>query len=286
MIVVTGMHRSGTSLVTNILYELGMDLGDLSEMYATDRWNAEGYFENVSVLMLNERIVLGDALYSERYRTSKPGERPWWSRLLMAAAKSRYLFLRSADGIHARAQQKRAEIESAASRFDSIVVKDPRFSLTLGDWKKFTRVDRVLYSYRHPLEVAQSIRRREKMPLWLGLRLWSFHVEGFLQSAQGTPVVFVDFNAFFDSERRWKEISRCFAFAGRPFNQSAAQTVFSNVLRSDSMHHSAPMGHLPARQQSLYAELCQYHACYALPRKFRRKAIVRDGTSIDSSPQT
>ena len=44
MYLITGMHRSGTSLVAQIFFEVGMDFGDPENFYPADRWNPDGYF--------------------------------------------------------------------------------------------------------------------------------------------------------------------------------------------------------------------------------------------------
>jgi hypothetical protein len=272
MIVVTGMHRSGTSFVAGVLHELGMDLGDHTEMYATDDWNAAGYFENVEVLMLNDRIVLGDRLYVERYRTSAPADRPWWARLLMSMARARYLLLRSTTGVQRRAERKRLEIAGLGERYQDIVVKDPRFSLTLNAWRRHATVDRVMYCYRHPVEIAKSLRRRDRLPLRMGLRLWAFHVEAFLAGAEGLPVTFVDYNRFFDASSCGEELARCFAFAGRPFDEDAAESLLARTLRRDLKHEAAAPTVWPKACRQLCAELEACRARHDRPKAFSRGA--------------
>ncbi|MEZ5166533.1 MAG: hypothetical protein R2695_08565 [Acidimicrobiales bacterium] len=58
-LIITGMHRSGTSLVAQVLRELGVDFGPADELYPGDRWNENGYLERLDVIDLNSRIVTG-----------------------------------------------------------------------------------------------------------------------------------------------------------------------------------------------------------------------------------
>jgi hypothetical protein len=273
MMIVTGMHRSGTSFVAGVLHELGMDFGDHGEMYATDDWNAAGYFENVEVLMLNERIVLGDLLYVERYRRSTAADRPWWTRLLMAMVRARYPMIRSTAGVQRRAERKRLEIAGLGDRCRDIVVKDPRFSLTLDAWRRHATVDRLLYCYRHPIEIARSLRRRDRLPLRMGLRLWAFHVETFLASAENLPVAIVDYNRFFTAPSCGEELARCFAFADRAFDADVAQRVLARTLRRDLKHEAAAAAEVPAACRRLYAELEACRARHDRPRPFARGAV-------------
>ena len=46
MIVVTGMHRSGTSMVAHVLSGLGVYLGPQAELCAPAEDNSDGFWEN------------------------------------------------------------------------------------------------------------------------------------------------------------------------------------------------------------------------------------------------
>lgn len=270
MLIVTGMHRSGTSFVAGALHELGVDLGERAGHYATDEWNPAGYFESLAVMVLNDRIVLGDALYVERFRTVEPGRRPWWARLVMTTARSRYLLMRNTAGVERRAGRKRGEIERLGREHKGMVVKDPRFCLTLSAWRRYAAVDGALLCYRHPQEVARSLLRRDRMPLPFGLRMWALHVEAFLAGAVGLPVTIVDYNRFFDPDRQLDELARCFAFVDRPFNGATARQVLERTLRSDLKHERAADAALPDRCRRLYEELHALHERHDRPRPLTR----------------
>ncbi len=54
MIVIMGMHRSGTSLVAQLLAETGMDIKDTLKR---NGHNPKGFYEDVDVMVKNERIL-------------------------------------------------------------------------------------------------------------------------------------------------------------------------------------------------------------------------------------
>lgn len=54
-LVVVGMHRSGTSLVTNWLYHCGLQVGEC--LLAANQGNVEGHFEDVEFLKMHEEIL-------------------------------------------------------------------------------------------------------------------------------------------------------------------------------------------------------------------------------------
>ena len=59
MHIITGMHRSGTSLVARIFHLMGANLGDEDTFYQPDMWNPEGYFEQPDIHSINMPLVNG-----------------------------------------------------------------------------------------------------------------------------------------------------------------------------------------------------------------------------------
>ena len=55
ILVILGMHRSGTSLVSNWLHECGLHLGD--HLYAASKHNKKGYFEDVDFLQTHKKLL-------------------------------------------------------------------------------------------------------------------------------------------------------------------------------------------------------------------------------------
>jgi hypothetical protein len=56
VLVILGMHRSGTSLIAQWLQKCGLHIGD--ELHGANIGNPEGHFEDVDFLRLHERILL------------------------------------------------------------------------------------------------------------------------------------------------------------------------------------------------------------------------------------
>jgi hypothetical protein len=54
-IVVAGMHRSGTSLISSVLTAMHVDMGH--DTLGADRNNVRGYFEDIEFLELHRRIL-------------------------------------------------------------------------------------------------------------------------------------------------------------------------------------------------------------------------------------
>ncbi len=184
MILVTGMMRSGTSLVCQVLTKLGQSFGDPSAMIPADRWNAGGYFEVREVMDVNSRIVTGIS------RTASPFH-AW-------AAKVAYVAMPSVRSLPRRAGRHRATIEDLGRRYRGAVLKDPRFCLTMRFWREWAEVDRIVVCIRHPASVLHSLSRRHSLPRWLSARFYAWHVNALVDQLPSASVVFLDVDRLVD----------------------------------------------------------------------------------------
>ena len=55
VLIVTGMHRSGTSLTASFVRSLGIDVGD--NLLSPDAYNPKGYFEDVAFVELQRSML-------------------------------------------------------------------------------------------------------------------------------------------------------------------------------------------------------------------------------------
>jgi hypothetical protein len=178
VIVVTGMHRSGTSLVCQLLAAMGAPFGDESAHLPADRWNPRGYFERRDVLDLNSRIVSG-----------LPRTR---SALATWIGRFAYASMPSDRAIARRARRRGAEVAGMRERCRDLAVKDPRFCLTLRYWDAAAPIERIVVCLRDPAEVIASIRRRDRMPAGMAGRFYVWHLEALLSQLPLDRTVFVD----------------------------------------------------------------------------------------------
>lgn len=162
MILITGMHRSGTSLVAMTMEALGVDLGDHRAFYEADQWNAKGYFERRDVMDINSRLITGLP------RTA--------SKMEALAGQAIYLAEPRWETISARGSKLAGRILEVGAEIRDGAVKDPRFCLTWPVWGDHVEIEACVVCVRHPFEVADSLRRRQSIPLKLGLRFWRYHI--------------------------------------------------------------------------------------------------------------
>jgi hypothetical protein len=132
-VIVTGAGRSGTSAVARVLHESGVRMG--RDMAPASEANPEGFYEDLGVVALNERILsdcgLGDPWRAER----------WPSRARVLAAARPY------------------RDEMAALAREAIDGwKDPRFAITLEAWlPALPQRPTVIVCLRSPRAYAASV---------------------------------------------------------------------------------------------------------------------------------
>src|SRR5215212_8323769 len=56
-VVITGMHRSGTSMVSRLLHDSGLDLGAPDDLIPASPDNPDGHWEHIAIVQLNDEIL-------------------------------------------------------------------------------------------------------------------------------------------------------------------------------------------------------------------------------------
>jgi len=170
-VVILGMHRSGTSVLTRTISLLGADLP--RNLYGAGVGNETGHWEPARILELNDWLLA--AIGSS---TADPLELPaGWS-----------------DSPAAREFLPRM-IELLADEYgesELFVLKDPRLCRLLALWlEAFSAAGvepRFVLAVRNPLEAARSLHARSPVvPLADGLRMWLSHCSATERDTRGHP---------------------------------------------------------------------------------------------------
>lgn len=155
LLVVLGMHRSGTSAVMSALASLGAALGD--DLLPAGKDNPKGFFEDKAINDLNIEML------------ETIGQH-WFSLSLVTDAHVEHLI---AAGYLRRAKLLLLEKMQGHTIFG---FKDPRVSKLFKFWLRvFSELDvetNYVLCLRHPLSVAKSLQQRNKTPLYKGYMLW------------------------------------------------------------------------------------------------------------------
>jgi len=244
LLVVLGMHRSGTSALTRGLMALGADLGpDLMPGVAED--NEKGFWEDLAVFHANEALldVFGASWDS-------------W-RELDIYEQSVSLPDELSQRLHELLIERTAENSLYA-------FKDPRTSLMMPFWQPvFDRLGMeptYVLSMRHPLCVAESLRRRNAFSLEKSLILWLRYTCRAYLAVKHKKHVLVDYDELLESPR--EQLARIQRIAGLAVDKSANQELddyCESFLTTNLRHHSS---HNPKRMSPLLDIAVQFY--YAL----------------------
>jgi len=179
LVVVLGMHRSGTSLLTRALAVLGVSLGDRLMPAAEE--NPKGFWEDLDINALNIAILeaLGHSWHS--LAPTLPGE---VAEPLLADFKRRAL----------------AILRDRLSDTDCFGLKDPRMSRLLPFWQDVFSELKIKVSYvvvcRNPVSVARSLAKRNGFDQEKSYHLWLGHMIEILARTQNCHRVVVDYDLF------------------------------------------------------------------------------------------
>jgi hypothetical protein len=172
-IAVIGMHRSGTSLVAQLLHAMGCYAGEEHQLTPPDVFNPTGYWEHRDVWALDEEILAAvDATWLEP-------ERAGLARLTGAARRA---FVEQA-----------VTIAHVLDEHGSWMIKDPRMALLFPIWREALDRPVCVLAWREPHAVARSLARRDGLPLAVGLALWEEYSRAMLASTAGLPRVLVSY---------------------------------------------------------------------------------------------
>ncbi len=169
-IMVLGMHRSGTSLSAAMIRALGIEAIPPTESYLpADPSNAAGYWEPAGLVRLNDEILRS---WGGHYMDPRIRARPHTIRDLPPA-------LRQSMVDYAR------EWRDAGKVF---MWKDPRLSVTFPLWRQVLGEIAIVWCVRDPVEVGQSLRKRDGLPACGGTALWEVYNRAIAVQCGASPV--------------------------------------------------------------------------------------------------
>jgi hypothetical protein len=246
-VCITGMHRSGTSLVANLLRQCGLYLGQEDDLMPATADNEAGYWENRNFLMLNDEILreLGGTW------DFLPVMSPGWAeeeRLNPLRVKAEIL------------------VQECATH-EPWGWKDPRTCLTLPFWASLTGVTmpfwygagsklKVVLCIRNPFAVFSSLRDRQHTPNVAGFELWSIYNQSVLNATLPTDRIVTNYDSYFSDARG--ELRRVLSFLEMPAPEELIEHAVLAV--SDRLRHQqfqGPGRHEDQNVSNLYRDLCK-----------------------------
>lgn len=161
-VFIMGMHRSGTSLVTGLLHRCGLYLGNNLLMGAKD--NPKGHYEDRRFININNNILRanGGSWRNPPIAVNWGGMKPSMQNFLKGWPD------------------------------DKIVGwKDPRTCITFPLWHHLIHPEpiKVVLVHRSCIEISQSLKARNGMPLAAGRNLCQRYKKASWDSVKGKPGV-------------------------------------------------------------------------------------------------
>ena len=218
LIVVLGMHRSGTSAITRGLKVLGVELGD-QLIAAVEGDNSKGYWEDSDLNTLNIEM-----LYSigSDWHNLTPID-----HFDVETLREKGYFLKAAKLLHDKLKNN-----------DLFGFKDPRVAKLLPFWTSVFSYSKIDVSYvlaiRHPISVIRSLEMRGEPNKEKSYLLWLGHVINSLSHTESARRVIVDYDHVMLAPDR--ELGRIADKFNLNIEQRELENYRSQFLDSDLQH--------------------------------------------------
>ena len=223
VLLVIGMHRSGTSASTGALQCVGVQLG--KKLYSGhDDINAKGYFEHSDIADTNDEVLLR---LGSSWDDVLVKEEAWWKR----------------EELIPFANKMRAYLRRDFSSSLLWAVKDPRVCRLLPWWLDIFAAEGIsphfLFVVRSPEDVYLSLKRRDGFSQEKSFMLWLLHYLEAEAGSRSYPRAFTSFDHFLEDPcgellRVEKQLGLSF-----PVTVEAARDRLARFLSKDLRHHKA-----------------------------------------------
>ena len=216
-VAVVGMHRSGTSATSGLLANLGLTGPRPDDVYPASSSNERGHWESVSLVRCNERLLR--AVGSARY-APPPVTLEW-------------------KGVTGYEEIRRAALRWFTTNYVGrpMVVKDPRFCLTLPFWRDVLPAPMAaVFVLRDPLSVVRSMQARDDFPVTFSLALWDRHVRSASLVLEGLPTLVVEYDSMMaERAAATEEIRRFLEHVGISIEPAASDAAVGFL--DSGLHH-------------------------------------------------
>jgi len=187
-ILILGMHRSGTSALAGFLNILDINAGR-ELMPASKKNNEKGFFENQRVVDFNEKKLF--PLFGLSWDSLGVLKEGWH---LDARLDDLYI-------------QAKSIISQDYENDDFFLIKDPRICLLFPFWEKVLLDSginiKIILPFRNPLEVAESLKKRDMFSIEKSLMLWTKHLLYSECYTRNYDRVFIGFDDFMNNTQEF-----------------------------------------------------------------------------------
>ena len=258
VILVLGMHRSGTSATAGLFLKLGG--AQPKNLMPAEGGNERGYFESQALMTFHDELLASAGSHWTDWRQFNPA----WFQSSTATAfqkRAKHLFKEEFDG------------EPLA------VLKDPRVCRFVPFWLKvLARIKAracVVIPVRSPLEVAFSLRKRDGFSLATGALLWLRHTIDAEIATRALPRSIFSWDQLL---RDWRSVAeKASTELGLPWPRLSDATAheIENFVGYDLVHHRVSAPELADHPDIHEWTMSAYRAMLKLARAPRSSSALK-----------
>ena len=219
LVVVLGMHRSGTSAIARGLQTMGVALGDRLQPSAKGI-NDKGYWEDIDFVALNAEML---EISGRSWHSLDPIQTIDVDNLC-----DRGYLSRATDRLHSKIHGS-----------ECFGLKDPRTAVLLPFWERvFVNGDfnvRYVFAIRNPLSVVNSLTRRDGFDPEKSFFLWAEHMVSGLANIGSRPFILLDYDRLISDPEG--QLSRLANWLGSPLDPEKLAVYRSDFL-DEKLRHS------------------------------------------------
>ncbi len=239
VVCITGMHRSGTSMVARMLNLAGLYLGPNEKIMHPGDDNPESFWENNDFVQMNDQILsaFGGAW-------DFPPDLPlnWTSSKKMASLR-----------------QITMEVIGQFKDRKIWGWKDPRTSLTLEYWQELIPDLKVVIVIRNPRDIFQSLSKRGYSSLIFGSRLTTYYFNNIFSATKPENRIVTHYDTFFNKPE--DELLRLIEYLGLNTDPDIIKNACTAISQSMSHNHFSledfVYSETPLDLIESYVSLCQ-----------------------------
>ena len=219
LVVVLGMHRSGTSAITRGLEVLGINLGD--NLYPAETGNPKGFWEDNEFLAINEQLLT--------HFGSTSGQLGLMNWKVPRQSKIEPIRLRAENLV------RKKSVKNSIWAF-----KDPRTARLLDFWQTvFECVGcdvHYIIAARNPISIVESLRKRNGYDPEKIFYLWLEYIVSAVLGTKGKKRIVVSYDRLLDNpELELSRVARSFKL---PKPESLALAIYENEFLDAALRHT------------------------------------------------
>lgn len=215
--IVLGMHKSGTTLISKILHESGINMGFFNSNVSYDDGNK---YERMETLITNISLL------NIKYKEPSIGI----SKTIINESGISKLLISYIQKL----------VGDLNSQFMAWGFKDPRTCLTYRIWEKQIPDHKMIIVVRSPLEIIEHYDKKEKLfylrrmwRIWKVLDAWYLHNFQILQCLKNTKngFIVIEYGEFINSQKLFKKLSE---FVGLELKDLRNKQLYRSKYKSSS----------------------------------------------------